>query len=277
MTAINQDLIKAQEILSVYKELNTDTKEVLSSYDPILRIRTFKKVAIDPRSKEFVKLYGKPEKKEKPVKSIKIKSFVAKTLKVKPIKIKKQKPIKVKTERKKPPFQPNSLNTRCYKLHLEGFSNIEIAEQLNVATAIVNKRIKERKSQLGFKVPKKEYVKFEDVEKLFYEGKNYDEMSSILGIKEGSIYPYIKIIRANLRPEHVENEYQEILNAFERIKIEKNLDYCRQSWLTSLENKYKYLMKPSIVNQCIKELIESGRFKVDENDSQKYLGLKLRS
>ena len=60
-TTINQDVIKAREVVAGYKELNKNTVEEISYYDPVLKLRRYKKMSIDPNSKDFIKLLCIPK------------------------------------------------------------------------------------------------------------------------------------------------------------------------------------------------------------------------
>lgn len=286
-TTINQDVIKAREVVAGYKELNKGTVEEVSYYDPVLKLRRYKKVQIDPNSKDFVKLYGKKKNekvnKDKPVK------FVAKTIdKTKPKKVIKKtvsKPKKLLTpkpkytkviQRKPQAYHPDSKTSQSYNLHLEGLTDKEISEKVGISEKEARRYIKLRKIQLGLPVEIKQTIKFEDLERLFWKGLNAIEIAKELNTTENNVFQHLKKVKDNKTPEQQEIEFLEVLNCARKKSQLNSVEHCYSQWVTSRKNKLKYIMSPMVVNQYINELINQGRLILVRDNDKPYLGIKFK-
>lgn len=281
-TQINQDVIKAREVVAGYKELNKGTKEVLSTYDPILRLRVFKKESIDPRSKEFTKLYGKKEKKEKPVKAVKfVAPTIDKTKKKKAVKkvvtkLKKEpKPRYVKLEvdkRKEKVFNPNSAVSKAYELHLQGKSNQEIGLELNITSTYAAEKIRDRKKALGISTAKKKCVNENQVLGLFKKGKTIKQISALLKITESTVYSYL---RAEKTEEQRDLEREEVLiNIKAKCKIDQS-NFIFGKMLTPAKCNYKYSISIMDVYKYCNELAEQGKIIIPDEPIMRYKGRKI--
>lgn len=287
-TQINQDVIKSREVVAGYKELNKGTKEVLSTYDPILRLRVFKKETIDPRSKEFTKLYGKKEKKDKPVKVVK---FVAPTIdktkkkkdvkKVvfKPKKVAKPRYVKVEVDkRKEKVFNPDSVASKVYSLYEKKKPVKEICAELNLQVHQVNQAIRNRKTQLGIEVERRRIYKTEDFLEQYFLGKSYSDVKSLFKCKIDTIYFHVKKIKADRTPEMIELEKQHILGICKAKMEDNGSDYFKAPQISSSFNKPKYFLTTPEINIYIDELISEGRIlELDNEKERKNKKLSLRN
>lgn len=273
-TQINQDVIKAREVVAGYKELNKGTVEEVSYYDPILKLRRYKKVTIDPNSKDFIKLYGKKknekEKKDKPVK------FVAPTINKT---IKKSSAPRKKTQRKYTPrpdktpdsYDPNNLTSKVYALHLEGVRNDLIAEKMNISIKRVRQLVSVRRNQLGVKEDSRCNSTYKDVKALFQDGKSVTEIAYLVNVSVKNVYNLLIRVKKELKEDLHYNEVKEV---FEVIKSKMKLnqvDHCFSSWITPQKVKYKTNINKLEVIAICKELVENGTLEEIAHD-RKNLG-----
>lgn len=237
-TAINQDLIKAREVVAGYKELNKNTVEEVSYYDPILKLRRYRKVQIDPNSKDFIKLYGKKknekEKKDKPIKVVEVKIPKPKPKVIS--KPKKPRYVKV-TERKKRGFDENSRASLIYQMHIDGKSNKEIAIHFNTPQHYVTAQILARKKALGLPTAKKKKINPEAILKAFESGKNIKELCEIFDVSDASIY---KVIREEKTDELRALEREDVLRIIKaKCKLNQS-NFIFGKMLTPAKCKYNY-------------------------------------
>lgn len=273
-TTINQDVIKAREVVAGYKELNKGTIEQVSYYDPILKLRRYKKVSIDPNSKDFVKLYGKKknepkEKKDIPIKKAKI---ITKT-------IKKASAPRKKTKRKYTPrpdktpdsYDPNNLTSKVYALHLEGIRNDLIAEKMDISIKRVRQLVSVRRNQLGVKEDARCNSTYKDVKTLFQEGKSVTEIAYLVNVSVKNVYNLLIRVKKELKADLHHKEIKEVLEVINSKMKLNQVDHCFASWITPQKVKYKTNINKLEVVAICKELVEKGELKEITPD-KKYLG-----
>lgn len=276
-TTINQDVIKAREVVAGYKELNKGTKEVLSTYDPVLRLRVFKKESIDPRSKEFTKLYGKKEKKDKHVKDVKfVAPTIDKTKKKKAVKRVYSKPkttryIKV-TERKKRDFDPNSRASLIYQMHLDGKSNKEIAIHFDTPQHYVTDQLLVRKKALGLPTAKRKKINSEEVLKAFKKGKTILELCEMFNVSDAYIY---SVLRKEKTDELRALEREDVLRIiYAKCKLNQS-NFIFGKMLTPAKCNYKYSISIMDVYKYCNELAEQGKIIIPDEPIMKHKGRKI--
>lgn len=123
MNQINEDVIKAREVVAGYKFYNKKTIEKCVEYNPKTKCRYFKKINVDPEAAEFKKKFIKQAKKEK---SINTKITKASKIKVQKVKV---------TPKKKEP-KPREISDNYIKIveyTKEGKSISEIADILKIS------------------------------------------------------------------------------------------------------------------------------------------------
>lgn len=123
MNQVNEDVIKAREVVEGYKRYNKKTIEKCVEYNPKTKCRYFKKVTVDPEASEFKKKFIKQSKKEKSVNT--------KITKAPKIKIKKVKVIPKKKIEK--PKEKCDTYHQVVKLTKEGKSILEIVNLINTS------------------------------------------------------------------------------------------------------------------------------------------------
>lgn len=280
-TTINQDVIKAREVVAGYKELNKNTVEEVSYYDPILKLRRYKKVLIDPNSKEFIKLYGKKknekEKKDKPVKSV---PFVAKTVKAKKPRKKVMKvPGTVRKSRYVPrpkktneDYDQTTLISRIYALHLKGIENNQIATDLNTTKRIVLSSIVNRKRSLGIEVNKRNFVSSDEVIRLFKLGHKQPAIAKMLGVCDSTIYNHLRVAKTD---EQINNEREDVLRII-RGKCNLNQsNFIFGKMIIPAKCKYKYDISIMDVYKYCNELAQQGKIIIPDEPLMKHKGRKI--
>lgn len=270
---INQDVIKAREVVASYKELNKGTVEVLSRYDPIRKCRYFEKVQIDPNSKDFIKLYGKKKnEKEKPGKPIKV--VEAKTPKPKPKVISKpKKPRYVKvTERKKRGFNENSRASLIYQMHLDGKSNKEISIHFDTPQHYVTAQILTRKKALGLPTAKRKKINSEEVLKEFKNGKTILQLCSIFNVSDAYIYG---VLRAEKTDELRALEREDVLRIIKaKCKLNQS-NFIFGKMITPAKCKYNYAISIMDVYKYCNELAQQGNIIIPDEKLMKHKGRKI--
>lgn len=143
---INEDVIKAREVVEGYKRYNKKTIEKCVEYNPKTKCRYFKKVTVDPEATEFKKKFIKQPKKEKSVNT-----KITKTTKIKVQKIK----VIPKKKVEKP-----KLNSETYekviKYTKDGKSISEIANLLSVTHHTISWHLKQWNSNKSKNIIKEE-------------------------------------------------------------------------------------------------------------------------
>lgn len=295
MTAINQDLIKAREVVAGYKELNKNTVEEVSYYDPVLKLRRYRKVQIDPNSKDFVKLYGKKknEKKEKPKKAVKFveatidktppkkvvkkavnkpkKTIISKTTEPK---IKKQRYTKV-TERKprrKTGFDPHSLTSKIYDMYEMGVEIKEIASYYSCERHYVTSRICARKKALGIEIEPRKTIDKDLLEKLVKEGKTALEIAKIFNVSDSSIYSHIKRLKSDNQKEI---EIAEVLSVIKSKCKLNNSNVIFSKMIAPTQVKYKNFISKMEVYKYCNILAERCKIIIPDEPISEYRGRKI--
>lgn len=258
MNTINEEVIKAREIVSGYKELNKKTIERVSYYDPKLRSWTMKKVEIDPNASEFKKIYSKPERKK--VKLETLKKPNEKPEKVKPAK--KERPIGVKyTPRKKPTsnkqFERTSLMYKAYEYYLSGKTNKEIAEMMGISLNSAITKIRQRDRQLGIVAVKNDT--YDKVVLLIKDGKNLSQISKELNICQNTISYHIKNYNDSKSKTEIQAEYKEILSVIKKKSHLNQVDYCYSTWISQANCRMKSNLTTPARNKRCRELVKQGR------------------
>lgn len=141
MNQINEEVIKARQVVAGYKKYNKNTIEQCVEYNPKTKCRYFKKVSIDPESAGFKKEFGKKENKEKQPKT-KYKSTPK-------ITVKKIKAVPKKSQNKQKDF--SETYEKVIKLTKEGKSISQIVEDLKVTHHTVSWHIKNWNSSKSMK------------------------------------------------------------------------------------------------------------------------------
>lgn len=272
---INQDLIKAREVVAGYKELNKNTVEEVSYYDPVLKLRRYKKVSIDPNSKDFVKLYGKKknekEKKDKPIKIIAPKVEKIKPKVVSKPKAKNTRYVKV-TERKKRGFDENSRASLIYQMHLDGKSNKEISIQFDTPQHYVTTQILSRKKALGLPTAKKKKINPEAILKAFQTGKSIKELCEMFDVSDASIY---KVIREEKTDDLRDLEREDVLRIIKaKCKLNQS-NFIFGKMLTPAKSKYNYAISIMDVYKYCNELAEQGKIIIPDEPLMKHKGRKI--
>ena len=273
-TTINQDVIKAREIVAGYKELNKNTVEEISYYDPVLKLRRYKKVSIDPKSKDFIKLYGKKknEKKEKPGKPIK--AIEAKSVKPKAkVTYKPKKPRYVKvTERKKRAFNPDSQTSLIFKMHNQGKSNKQIADYFDIPQHYVTARIFSRKKSLGLPTVKQRKIDPDEVLKAFKIGKSVKDICDMFNISDSSVY---KLIRDQKTDKLRRLERLDVLRVIQaKCKLNQS-DHVFGKMITPAKSNYKFDISIMDVYKYCNELAEQGKIIIPDEPLIKHRGRKI--
>ena len=274
-TTINQDVIKAREVVAGYKELNKGTIEEISYYDPVLKLRRYKKVTIDPNSKDFIKLYGKKKnEKEKPGKPIKV--VEVKIPKPKPKVISKTKPKKPRyvkvTERKKRGFDENSRASLIYQMHIDGKSNKEIAIHFDTPQHYVTAQILTRKKALGLPTAKRKKINSEEVLKEFKNGKTILQLCSIFNVSDAYIYG---VLRAEKTDELRDLERQDVLRIINaKCKLNQS-NFIFGKMLTPAKCKYNYAISIMDVYKYCNELAKQGKIIIPDEPLMKHKGRKI--
>lgn len=273
-TTINQDLIKAREVVAGYKELNKNTVEEVSYYDPVLKLRRYRKVQIDPNSKDFIKLYGKKknekEKPGKPIKFVEVKIPKPKvTSKTKP---KKPRYVKV-TERKKRGFDENSRASLIYQMHLDGKSNKEISIHFDTPQHYVTAQILARKKVLGLPTNKKKKINPESILKAFQLGKSIKELCEIFDISDASIY---KVIREEKTDDLRDLEREDVLRIIKaKCKLNQS-NFIFGKMITPAKCNYKYSISIMDVYKYCNELAKQGKIIIPDEPLIKHKGRKIQ-
>lgn len=284
MQSINQEVIKAREVVAGYKKYNQKTVEVISSYDPVLKIRTFKKVSIDENHSQFKKEFCAKPKKEKSVKAIQsIKPFEKKKVS-KPTVRKATKQIKPKYTPRPPKtadsYDQNNLTSKVYALHLQGIRNDLIAEKMEISLKRVRQLISVRRNQLGVEEDFRSNKTYENVKKLFLEGKGVTEIAYLVNVSVKNVYNLLIRVKKECKSDNRENEFKEILEVIKAKMKLNQVDYCLSSWITPQKVKYKTnINKLEVVALC-KELVEKGDLILIEHDKKnlgKMFKLNLRN
>lgn len=284
MNQINQDVIKARQIVEGYKKYNKETVEVLSRYDPIRKCRYFEKVKTDPNANKFVKEFVKSGRKEKVIqikKPAKLKPNKEKVVKVKPIKIPKEKPkklpskpiLKEKKEILKPSkaedFIQNTLISNIYNLHLQGKSNEEISKIVGENRRIVATNIYNRKIQLGIYIPAENTR--EKIIDLQNKGLTASEIAKQLNIANHTVSFHVKKWNESKSEKEIQEENDEILYWVAKKAKENNVDYCYSLWIGKANLKMKHNLTSLEISRRCHNLINEGKLiEIPERRSPKY-------
>lgn len=273
-TTINQDVIKAREVVAGYKELNKGTIEEISYYDPVLKLRRYKKVSIDPKSKDFIKLYGKKknekEKKGKPLKALPVNN-TTKPKVCKPIKVAKPRYVKV-TQRKKRAFNPDSQTSLIFKMHNQGKSNKQIADYFDIPQHYVTARIFSRKKSLGLPTVKQRKIDPDEVLKAFKIGKSVKDICDMFNISDSSIY---KLIRDQKTDKLRRLERMDVLRVIQaKCKLNQS-DHVFGKMITPAKSNYKFDISIMDVYKYCNELAEQGKIIIPDEPLMKHKGRKI--
>lgn len=284
MNFINEDTVKAREVVAGYNKYNTGTVEVLAKYDPVSKCRYYDKVKLDPNANQFVKEFVKSGRKEKNVSSKQPKKL--KAVKEKLTKEPKEKlpkaprPIglKYKTNYVKPTknedFDQTTLVSRIYNMHLAGKTNEEIGKIVGQPTRIVSTNIYVRQNQLGIYVPKdKTREKIIEYQK---QGLKVFEMAELLKIEGNTVSYHLRMINQEKSPEQIEEEYKEILATIKRVAKLNQVDYCFSTWINQTNCRMKCNLTTPLRNKKCRELVAQGRLVEDKEGTTLKHGIMYR-
>lgn len=284
MNQINEETIKAREVVAGYKKYNKETIEVLGRYDSASKCRYYNKVKTDPNAKQFVKEFVKSGKKERILQA-------AKPKKLKPVKEKLTKEPKEKLPKTPRPtglkyistyvkptknedFDQNTLVSRIYKMHLAGKTNEEIGKIVGQPTRIVSTNIYVRQNQLGIYVPKdKTREKIIEFQK---QGLKVFEMAELLQIEGNTVSYHLRMINQEKSPEQIEEEYKEILATIKRVAKLNKVDYCYSTWINQTNCRMKCNLTTPLRNKKCRELVAQGRLIEDKEGTTLKHGIMYR-
>lgn len=274
MNYVNEDTVKAREIVAGYNKYNKETVEVLSRYDPISKCRYFDRIKTDPNASQFVKEFVKSGRKERIIqgkKPVKIKAVKEKN--IKPAKEKSPRPLRTKPT-KAEYFPQDTLISQIYNLHLEGKTNEEIAKLVKCKCRIVATNIYVRQNQLGIYVPKdKTREKIIEYQK---KGLKVFEMAELLQIEGNTVSYHLRMINQEKSPEQLEEEYQEILASIKRLAKENKVDYCFSTWINQTNCRMKSNLTTPIRNRKCRELVAKGRLIEDKEGTSLRYGIMYK-
>jgi len=287
MNSINEDTVKAREVVAGYNKYNAETVEVLAKYDPVSKCRYYNKISVDPNAGKFVKEFVKISRKEKNISSRqpkKIKPVKVKTIKEKPIKevkIKQPKPQIIKPPKpitnkpsKPEEFPQNTLISEIYSLHLEGKTNEEISKIVGYEKRIVSTNIYVRQNQLGIYEPKdKTREKIIDLQN---KGYTVSKMAEALNIESNTVSYHLRMINNTKSSEQVESEYKEILAAIKRVSKLNQVNYCYSTWINQANCRMKSNLTTPTRNKKCRELVAQGRLIEDKEGTSLRLGIMYR-
>lgn len=281
MNYLNEDTLKAREVVAGYNKYNKETVEVLSRYDPISKCRYYTKVKTDPNSNQFVKEFVKASRKEKNISSKKPKKN--KLPKEKAIKTEKIKtPIvtgyKCKPRTNKPEkhedFDQTTLISRIYNLHLAGKTNEEISKIVGYPSRIVATNIYVRQNQIGIYIPKdRTREKIIDYQK---KGYTVSKMAKLLNIESNTVSYHLREINKNKSTAEIEKEYKEILDAIKRKSKLNQVDYCYSTWINQNNCRMKSNLTTPTRNKKCRELVSQGRLIEDKEGTSLRFGIMYR-
>lgn len=276
MNHLNQDLIKAREVVAGYKQFNQKTIECIKTYDPSMKIWTFEKKSIDPSAREFKKKFIKSARKEKNVNTKLPKTAKQKNLK--PNNPKSTRPSGLTySPRLKPAdfqFDPNTLISQAYNHYLKGKTNSEIAILMNKPKRAVISMLRQRDRQLGIKIDKND--SYEKVIELVKAGKKVGEISKIMKMSDHNVSYHIKNYNNSKNPAQIEEEYQEILLQIKKKAKLNQVDYCFSTWINQANCKLKCnLTTPMRIKRC-RELVAQGRLIEDKEGTTLRKGIMYK-
>lgn len=255
---INDDVIKAREIVSAYQGFNKETIETVKEYNPKLKIWTFIKKEIDPNAIEFKKKFCKAPKKE-------AKPKYNKPPKEKPVKLKKEKVIKPKKPRyiakiknDNDSFIHGSLIYQAYQYHLDGKSNKEISGLLNRNSRYVASMIRTRKIQLGLSTERK-FESREKIVELIEQGLSSKEISEKLNLSENNVAYHTRRYNESKPKDQLELEYKEILFHMKKKAKLHQVNYCCSNWINKNKCKMKFNLNSLERTRRCQDLVEQGR------------------
>lgn len=271
MNHINEDVIKARVVVAGYKEYNKQTIESVKSHNPLMKLWTFEKKSIDPNAGEFKKYFSKKQKKNN-ITPIQEKEIKVKTAK-EPVKY-----IPSYKEKKKPTtyleFSQTTLISKAYKYHVEGKTNEEISNIMDLPKRKVISMLRIRDKQLGIEVIKSQ--SYNRVVNLVKEGNTISNISNILKIKEHTVQYHIKRYNESKSTEELEKEYKEILFFINQKAIDNKVDHCFSSWINQANCLMKSNLTTPLRNRRCKELIQQGRLLADDEGAYRRLGIRYR-
>lgn len=284
MNYINEDTIKAREVVAGYNKYNKETVEVLSRYDPISKCRYFNRVKTDPNANQFVKEFVKSGRKERILQGKKPTTKEYKHIpKEKPIKtarIKTPRPTGYKCKprsnkaEKAEDFDQNTLISQIYNLHLAGKKNEEIAKILKCKCRVVATNIYVRQNQLGIYITKdKTREKIIDYQK---KGYTISKMAELLKIESNTVSYHLRSINLGKTPAQIEEEYKEILDAIKRKAKLNQVDYCYSTWINQNNCRMKSNLTTPIRNRKCRELVAQGRLIEDKGGTSLRFGIMYR-
>lgn len=154
-----------------FKKNNANTIETVKSYDPVLRMWTFKKVKVDENAKKFFE--STRPKKEKKTQVLRQPET---------------------TKQKAKGINPDSLRSKIYGLYQSGIEKKDIANQLNISTRRVSSEITKRNNLLGVEQAKRINPTREKVRKLMKTESNMTVISKKIGVVRSVIDYHIKKI-----------------------------------------------------------------------------------
>lgn len=276
MNAINEDVIKAREVVAGYKKFNKQTIEKLSSYDPVFKIWTFIKKDIDPNAAQFKKEFIKSGRKEK--KDIKIQKSHKKIKPTALSKIKKPRILKSYKPRVKPSshldFDQTSLIAKAYNYHLQGKTNKEVSFLMDMPMRAIISMLRKRDRQLGVEIEKND--NYERIVQMIKSGKTRREISKLIKMSEHNISYHIKRYNDSKSKEQIEKEYQEILYNIKKKAKLNQVEYCYSSWINPSKCKMKSNLTIPVINKRCKDLIKQGRLTEIDGGVYRRMGVKYQ-
>ena len=169
-----EELRKGIEARDKYKELNKKTIEVFDSYDPILKIRRFKKITIDENAKKFhVKPKPEPIKKKTNPRG-------------RPKKKKEPVVISVKKIEKKGFVNPNSVRSRIYADYCAGMTKEELMVKYDTTSKRISVELSAKRKMLGI-TGNKVGVTYNKCIPLFKQGLTNTEIGNVLNIAQHTV------------------------------------------------------------------------------------------
>jgi hypothetical protein len=276
MNNLNEDLIKAREVVAGYKQFNQKTVECVKTYDSSMKIWTFEKKCIDPNAGEFKKKFIKSNRKEKLVNT-----KIPKAPKQKSLKPKKPKSIRPSglkySPRIKPAdfqFDPNTLISQAYNYYLNGKTNTEIAMLMKKPKRAIISMLRQRDRQLGIKIEKND--SYEKIVELVKAGKKVGEISKIMKMSDHNVSYHIKNYNDSKSQTQIEEEYQEILSQIKKKAKLNQVDYCFSTWINQANCKLKCnLTTPMRIKRC-RELVAQRRLIEDKEGTTLRKGIMYR-
>lgn len=183
---LDKEVLKSRNVAAEFKKHNKNTVEKIQSYDPRLKLWTFKRIQTDENASKFDLIQKSREKSKGKAKVAVTKKEAAK--KVKKVVLPKRKMADLRN------FY-ESRKAKVYALHIAGQTTEEIMKELNITARAVYTDLSKYKKTHGIKVDWRNHETYKTVKKLVSEGKTKEEIMKITGKARSTISHHLNRLK----------------------------------------------------------------------------------